>query len=303
MSGRKSSEQYGREVAARHQGKVLVVGKYDGAFVPILHKCLVCKKVWEASPDYMLRQSPGCTICVDNSGRKTHGDYVEELRGKVGETIVPLEPYQNFSTKIIHKCDSCQNVWLATPATLLRYGKCINCHIDASCGKQLKSHEEYEEEVAMMNPDIKVVGRYSGARTKCEHKCLICGNFWAAAPTNILKGKGCPNCPESRGAVKIRDTLKALGINFETEKRFESCRDIKPLPFDFYIPSHNLCIEFDGRQHFVPNPLFGGTKAMKGQQDRDKIKDEFCKRKKISLVRINYTQINYIASIVAGLVS
>ena len=30
------------------------------------------------------------------------------------------------------------------------------------------------------------------------------------------------------------------------------------MPFDFYLPKHNICIEYDGKQHFEPIDIFGG---------------------------------------------
>ena len=39
-------------------------------------------------------------------------------------------------------------------------------------------------------------------------------------------------------------------INYIREKRFKDCKNIKPLPFDFYLPEKNICIEYDGEHHF-----------------------------------------------------
>jgi len=44
---------------------------------------------------------------------------------------------------------------------------------------------------------------------------------------------------------------------FEEQKRFKGCKVNKALPFDFYLPSHNLLIEYDGVAHFKPT-TFGG---------------------------------------------
>ena len=42
-------------------------------------------------------------------------------------------------------------------------------------------------------------------------------------------------------------------IEFKKEKKFKDCKDKYQLPFDFYLPQYNLCIEFDGEQHFNPS--------------------------------------------------
>ena len=60
------------------------------------------------------------------------------------------------------------------------------------------------------------------------------------------------------------------------------------MQYDFFIPSKNICIEYDGVQHFKPIEYFGGDKNFKSQLIKDKIKSDFCKNNGIKLVRIPY---------------
>lgn len=84
-------------------------------------------------------------------------------------------------------------------------------------------------------------------------------------------------------------------IDFEQEKRFYDCRDVKPLPFDFYLPQYNLIIEFDGQQHFreVYNRDFETTKK------HDEIKNKYCEDNDIDLLRIPYWDGNDIEKIIS----
>jgi hypothetical protein len=59
-------------------------------------------------------------------------------------------------------------------------------------------------------------------------------------------------------------------------------------PFDFYIESMNLLIEFDGIQHFMPISRFGGETEFEKIKIKDKIKTEYCMKNNIRLVRISY---------------
>lgn len=52
-------------------------------------------------------------------------------------------------------------------------------------------------------------------------------------------------------------------IKFISEKRFNGCKNINELPFDFYLPNQNLLIEYDGIQHFKPINFFGGEMGLK----------------------------------------
>ena len=71
------------------------------------------------------------------------------------------------------------------------------------------------------------------------------------------------------------------------EYAFDDCRNIYPLRFDFYIPSINTCIEYDGEQHYRPVEYFGGEEAFKQRIINDNIKTQYCKDNNIRLVRIS----------------
>lgn len=65
---------------------------------------------------------------------------------------------------------------------------------------------------------------------------------------------------------------------------------LKNIHFDFYLPEENICIEFDGEQHFRPIDYFGGENTFKLTQKRDKIKNKYCKNNNIKLLRIKYDE-------------
>jgi very-short-patch-repair endonuclease len=82
-------------------------------------------------------------------------------------------------------------------------------------------------------------------------------------------------------------------ILFERQKTFEGCINPKTdrkLRFDFYLPNHNMCIEYDGRQHFEAIKRFGGEKGYNLTIYRDRIKNIFCKNKNIEIMRIKYNE-------------
>lgn len=85
----------------------------------------------------------------------------------------------------------------------------------------------------------------------------------------------------------IAEKLQSFGIKFEKEYPFDDCRNIYPLRFDFYIPSVNTCIEYDGEQHYRPVEYFGGEEAFKQRIINDNIKTQYCKDNNIRLVRIS----------------
>lgn len=62
------------------------------------------------------------------------------------------------------------------------------------------------------------------------------------------------------------------------------------MKFDFYLPDYNVCIEYDGKQHFKPVEYWGGEWSLTELQIKDNLKNNYCKDKKIELIRINYTE-------------
>ena len=112
--------------------------------------------------------------------------------------------------------------------------------------------------------------------------CPLHGIFNQVA-SNHLTGQGCPICKESKGEKEIREFLTTNNVKFNHQHKFKDCKNILPLPFDFYLPEHNTCIEFNGRQHYEPIDYFGGVNGFKSTQFRDKIKYDYCKNNKITL--------------------
>ncbi|MBS4894063.1 MAG: hypothetical protein KHZ90_09870 [Veillonella parvula] len=143
----------------------------------------------------------------------------------------------------------------------------------------------------------KILSPYIGALDKM----LIdfnCGHnpHWII-PSVLKNGISCPVCNESKGEKTIRLYLENNNIKFKQEYVFADCKHKYTLPFDFYIPNYNLCIEFDGIQHFEVREHFGGNKEFKNTQIRDEIKNKYCKDNNINLLRIPYWKLDNIENI------
>ena len=92
-----------------------------------------------------------------------------------------------------------------------------------------------------------------------------------------------------------------FGIKYKTEKTFDGlvgCRG-GLLMFDFYLPNYNICIEYDGIQHFKPIDYFGGERGLRIRQTHDMRKNKYCLRNNIKLIRIKYSDISNIKKLLA----
>lgn len=123
--------------------------------------------------------------------------------------------------------------------------------------------------------------------TKMKIECKK-GHIFYQRPSNHIQGKGCSICKESKGERMISNYLDKKNIVYTRQYKFKDCKNIQPLKFDFYLPEHNICIEFDGIQHFEPIKLFSGEKGLLRNQVNDKIKTDYCINNNINLLRISY---------------
>lgn len=135
-------------------------------------------------------------------------------------------------------------------------------------------------------------------------KCKIHQNEIIKISTiDFDKGGGhCKKCSSnfSKGETLIKKFLDDNNINYEVQKKFKDCVGLKrnyPLMFDFYLSDYNLCIEFQGQQHYIPQYYIysfkdeeKGKKAFEENQIRDEIKRKYCKNNNIKLLEIKYNQ-------------
>jgi len=119
--------------------------------------------------------------------------------------------------------------------------------------------------------------------------CEKHGDF-VQKPNDHIKGSGCHSCCESKGEKRIDDILNNRNLSFIKQQTFPECVYKGLLKFDHYIPELNLCIEYDGEQHFKAIDFFGGEKTFKEIVARDNVKNTFCQEKGIHLLRIKYNK-------------
>lgn len=132
------------------------------------------------------------------------------------------------------------------------------------------------------------------SETKWLCKCE-CGTEVEAIGWHLTRGiKMSCGCLISKGEEKIRELLNKFNIPFITQASFEDC--VSPLGnklrFDFYVDNKYL-IEFDGEQHYMdtPNSFYTSEELYKIKL-YDNIKNNWCKKNNIPLIRIKYNQLN-----------
>lgn len=131
---------------------------------------------------------------------------------------------------------------------------------------------------------------------KCQCDCGTIKNIRLQHLRGRVSGEGvfsrtisCGCKGASSGETLVEAILYEHNIKYQTQYRFEQ---LYQYPFDFAIFDNNnnlLCvIEYDGQQHFEPCSFFGGESTFKHQQERDELKNKWCKDNNINLIRIPY---------------
>lgn len=281
MGKKKTHEEYVKELAEKNPN-IEVIEQYIGSNIKIAHKCKIDGYVWNTQPNIIL-MGHKCPKC---SGRviMSHDEYIKKVFD-VNPDIEVVDTYNGARNKILHRCKIDGYEWKITPDHILRGVGCPLCS-----GKLRKTHEQYITDVFNINPNIEVLEEYVSYKVPILHRCKIDGYEWYACPSNILFGTGCPQCKASRGEREISLWLRNNSIDFVPQKTFDGCRNKKLLPFDFYIPKYNICIEYDGEQHYKPINFFGGEEKLEKTIQRDNIKTNYCMANNIQLIRVKYNE-------------
>lgn len=238
--------------------------------------------------------------------------WIEDITGQVFErlTVLELTSEKDFDNRWLWKCQcSCKNHTIVYKSMHnLRSGQ----HKSCGCYKAEKLAERNRTR------QINMVGQRTGKlvvvrevptpdkepkRWLCQ---CDCGNTTTVPLGELRRGEyrngirsgttSCGKCVISRGEEKVAELLSDMGIVFESQKIFKECRNPKTnycLPFDFFLPEYNCCIEYDGAQHYTGWWKVKTEKSkytsLESIKSRDKIKDAFCLNNNIGLVRIPYT--------------
>lgn len=276
---RKTNEQFLKELSEKHP-TLEALEEYVTNRQKIHLRCKVCGYILYVQP-LSLYSGHGCGNC-GGTRKKTHEEFVKIMEEKRPDIEI-LGEYTGNHDPIKVRCKNCDRIYELTPIALLNRNQCARCY-----GTERKTHEDFVSEMKNINPDLRIIGTYYNNRSLIEYYCEKCKETHFAQAHSLLTYGGCNHNPKSRGEQKISDWLAQNNISFIKEYSFSDCRDQNALPFDFYLPEHNILIEFDGAQHYKPVDYFGGQDAFEKVQLHDSIKTKYCLDNNIKLIRIPY---------------
>lgn len=277
-----------------------ILSQYELSNKHVNCRCKKCGHEWGVKPNNILigRGCPNCgVIATKKRCTKSHEAFVSEMRER-WPSIIVLSEYRSSKVKVWLRCESCGNEWFASPSNLLSGFGCPKCWEIRKPYAKLKTHEQYVAEVFAINPSIRVVGEYKGAKRYIQLECLMCGFSWRTHAGSVLGGSGCPACEMSYGEQSIRNFLNNKEIEFEYTKTFDGLIGTGGglLSYDFYIPRNNMLIEYQGQYH--DGTVYNQSQA---EFDRQKIHDrrkrEYAEQHGYKLLEIWYQDFNRVSEI------
>ena len=257
---------------------------------------------------YNKKQKNACTQC--RHAKRYEGDlmkrqadlYAKALKvcqSKGYILITPKEEIENNTSYVAYFCPIHGEQKMRINNLISGKG-CPECAIDYRRGLYQLSPDEVEERIRDCGGILLNKNDYINRHMRnLLIQCPECGAPFLTSLVLFTQhgGQVCESCfnTESIGEKRIRHYLENHDIVFNQEKWFPDCRDINPLPFDFYLPELNTICEFDGRQHYGETGYF--TYSFEETQRHDRLKEQYCIDNNIKLIRIPYWHINNIEKI------
>lgn len=280
------------EIHKDEDGKPLYdysLSKYINTMTKLQIKCKN-GHIFEQTPNHHL-SGHGCDLCVRGvwiintkqfieESKKIHGDkydYSKSVFRGMNERVTIICPEHGEYQQVV-----------INHTTYAR--GCLECGQIKAGLESRKSVEEFIEEASQIHKYIKydysrVHENYATVKDKVWIGCYTCKTFFEQRVQDHLTGYGCKNCKTKSATIFYAFLRDEFGETmFETEKKFDGCKFINHLPFDYYSKELNLIIELDGRQHMEEVNIFRDT--LEERQMKDFIKMKFLESQKITLIRI-----------------
>jgi hypothetical protein len=199
-----------------------------------------------------------------------------------------LVDYVNSGTKVKVICpkhEKVQPYFEITPSKHLQGNGCKLCYLES---KIKYSEDELKSAAEKVKSSIEFKTKFPSEYFASRKKEKKIPNFYKKITAHFDSLK-----KESYGEQEVGKILDDLSIRYEKEYEFTDCTNTKEgrfcrkLPFDFYLPELNTCIEYDGEQHFKESNLYGPEKFLATKKN-DVLKNDFCKKNNIKLIRLHY---------------
>ena len=250
---------------------------------------IICKDHGEfmQQADAHIRQKQGCPTCGTIKQvvkrTKTLEKFIEDSINLHGNKYdYSKSNYVNDNSKIIIICKE-HGEFEQKVSNHLQGKGCNNCADIIRASKKSKSIDKFVLDAKNIHCDKYEYNNviYKNSSTHVLVTCKTHGDF-KITPTNLLRGKGCPLCV-NKGESKLYHSIHTYHPSIKNGVKFDWCKNIKYLPFDFAIHEYKIIIELDGCQHFKQ---ISNWKCPEHQYNNDKYKEICSNKNGYSIIRL-----------------
>lgn len=258
--------------------------KYKNNQTKVVFHHLPCDNDVTVTPASFL-SGRGCPICGHKHAARAQQKTLEQAQKDLPSYIHIIGDYKGALKEVTVHCDRCNETYKTIYHNFSKHNYCTHC------GKYAReTTERFSKEVTdMTNGEYSLVSEYTKANDYVKIKHEACGNIYKVTPHNFKHGKRCPNCNSSHGETYIVNYLEKEHLKYEYPKLFSDLKHKDYLHYDFFIPSLNVLIEYQGEQHYHPVEHFGGKEKFKDQVLHDNIKRRYALKNGYQLIEVPYT--------------
>lgn len=255
--------------------------------------CHVKRGVWCGYCSVPPKTICNCDICYVRS-------FASNPKSKflADKTIDPRIICIQSDRKYLFKCDICLHEFDKPISSITSKNNpswcpyCVNqklCDCDICFYKSFASHPK-SQYIVDKTIEINKITIASGK--KLEFECDLCLSWFTSAVyhvTSINNPRWCPFC-KNKSEKLLHEYLIKIFPDLIYQYKAEWCKKRNYLPFDICIPSLNIIIELDGRQHFMQVRNWGNPTQ---NQSTDKYKMLCAVQNGYSVIRLQQEDLFY----------
>ncbi len=238
-----------------------------------------------------------CDICFN----KSFASHPRHIQWSKDNKCNPRDVYKSSNKKYLFNCDECKHV-ISMSLNNINIGcwcyycanqqLCIDNHVNCQyCFKKTIADNPksiYWSKKNTIEPHMC----FKYDNRKYIFNCPDCKDEYNTSPNKISKGYWC-GCTYNKTETRLHEYLKITynTLVIEKQKKFDWCKNVLHLPFDFCFEEYKTIVELDGEQHFKDIKYFKSTSEE--TQKVDKYKMIQAKNNGYSIIRITQQDIWY----------
>jgi DNA-directed RNA polymerase subunit RPC12/RpoP len=297
----KTTDEFKKEVKDLVGSEYTVLGEYLSSHTKISIKHNKCGTTFSVEPSQFLAGSR-CPTCAHMGRRLTPESFQKWFDDETKGKYTLLTPYVKSAIKVKVRHNTCGHEYEVTPNNFKRGKRCPYCGNE----RKRKTNSTFAKQVHDLSKGkLELASKYTGVNDFVLIKCLKHNISFSMTPTGFIRSETerCPICKAeasnysytlSSPVLYLYSFLIKRGVTVQMERAFPDVKNIQVLPYDFFLPEYNLLIEYDGREHFESSSRFGGKKRLDLTRSNDNIKNLSAKVLGMHLIRIPYTELNFV---------